>query len=102
MMNARLASRRQRDGVMYGVDTHQRDVSDPVADARVTNLGPEPLVPLRIGRAEAHMADPGYSRIPRREIALAAAFRPHRQFNLIAGGILEADERLDLAQRAFR
>src|SRR5271169_1519498 len=71
VMNARSASRRQRDGVMDGVDAHQRDISDPVADACVANLGPELLVPCRIGRTEADMAKTGYSCIPRREIALA-------------------------------
>src|SRR5216684_8134019 len=101
MMNARLASRRQRDGVMYGVDTHQRDVSDPVADPRVANLGPESLVPCGIGRVEADMAETSYAGIARSEVALAAAFRPDHQFDLVAGGILEADERLHLTQGTF-
>src|SRR5450755_2778883 len=86
---------------MDGVNAHQRDISDPVADACVANLGPELLVPCRIGRAEADMAETGYSCIPRCEVALAAAFRPNHQFDPIAGGILEADKRLHLAQDAL-
>ena len=76
VMNSRSASRRQRDGVMNGVDAHQRDIPDPVADACVANLGPELLIPYRIGGAEADVTESGYSRIPGCEVALAAAFRP--------------------------
>jgi hypothetical protein len=43
------------------------------------------------------MAEAGYARIPGCEVTLAAAFRPDHQFDLIAGGILEADKRLHLA-----
>src|SRR5271169_3551459 len=97
MMNTWPASGRQSDGVMDRVDPHQRDIADAVADARVADLGPEFLVSGRIGRVEADVAEAGYSGIPRSEVALAAAFRPDRQFDLIAGRILEADERLHLA-----
>ena len=101
VMNSGSTPRRQRDGMMDGVDAHQRDISDPVADARVANLGPELFVPCRIGRTEADMAETGYSRISRRKVTLAAAFRPDRQFDLIAGRILESDKRLHLAQDAL-
>src|SRR5258708_26963784 len=98
VMNSRSTPRRQRDGMMDGVDAHQRDIADPVADARVANLGPELFVPCRIGRTEADMAETGYSRISRRKVTLAAAFRPDRQFDLIAVSGLESDKRLHRAQ----
>jgi hypothetical protein len=101
VVHARLGSWRQGDRVMNGVDSHERDVSDPVTDARIANLGPEPLVSHGIGRKETHMAEPRDARVPRCKVALTAAFRSDHQFDVVAGRVLEADKCLDLAQGAF-
>src|ERR1700730_4107209 len=101
VMNARPAPRRQCDGVMDSGDAHQCDVADPVTDPRVADLCPELLVPCGMGGAQADMAETGDSGISCREVALATAFRPNHQLDLMAGRIIEADERLYLAQSTF-
>src|SRR4051794_7339414 len=49
MLNAGMRRAHQRDRVVDRIDAHQRNVPDPVADARVANLGPEPFVASRVG-----------------------------------------------------
>ena len=97
VLDAGLRRTHQRDGVMDRVDAHQRDIADAVADAGVADLGPEPLVACGIGGVEADVAEAGDPGIAAGKIALAAAFRPHHQFDLIAGRIAKADEGLYLA-----
>jgi hypothetical protein len=81
---------------MDRIDAHQRNVADPVADAGVADLGPEPLVARRIGGVEADMAEAGDPGIAAGKVAPAAALRPHHQFDVVAGRIAKADEGLSL------
>ncbi len=61
VLDAGLWRPHQRDGVMDRIDAHQGNIADPVADARVADLGPKPLVAGGIGRIEADMAEAGNS-----------------------------------------
>src|SRR5690349_1252892 len=68
VLDAGLRGADQRDGVMDGVDAHQRDVADSIADAGVADLGPESLVARRIGRVEADVAEACDTRVAACEV----------------------------------
>ena len=107
VLNSRLGRGKERDRVVHFVDAQERGVADPVADARVAHLRPEGLVPHRVGRAEAHMAEARHARVALAVIAPPAMGGPPDEFDRIAGRVAEADEvahlaRLRLLSRAAR
>src|SRR5215472_15339336 len=89
---ARPASRREGNRVMYGVDPHQRDVSDTVADTRIADLRPKSLISHRIGGEQTYMRKTRDARVPGCKVALAATFRSNHQFDVVAGRVFEADK----------
>ena len=50
MLDPRLRRPYQRHGMVDGVDPHQGNVADAIANASIAHLSPEPLVVLGIGR----------------------------------------------------
>ena len=92
VLNACLRCTHQRDRVVNCVNPHQRNIADAVADAGITDLGPEPLVADGIDGVEADMAEPGDAGVARGEIAAAAALGAHHELDMISAGIVKGDE----------
>src|ERR1700732_3323594 len=73
MLDAGMRRSHQCNGVMDGVDAHQGNIADPVADARVAYLRPKSFIACGIGRVETDVAEAGDARVARREITPAIA-----------------------------
>ena len=86
-----IGSAHQGDRVVNGIDTHQRNIANAVADARVANLSPEFLVADRIGGIEADMAEASNTGIAASKVASTTALRPQHQFDVVAGRITKTD-----------
>src|SRR5437773_27115 len=86
---------------MDGIHPQERRIADPVRYAGVQEPRPEGFVPRRVGGPQADMAEMRDSGVARRKIAQARMERAHHDLDLVAGRILEGEELLDAAQRAF-
>lgn len=97
VVHARAAAWCESYGMMYGINTHQSDVADTVTDSGVADLCPEQLIAYRIRRKQTDMAEARDARVTSSEVASSAALRANDKFDVVTGGVVEANEGFDLA-----
>ncbi|MNG17068.1 hypothetical protein D3C84_1010260 [compost metagenome] len=97
VLHAGMGGREQGDLVMDLVDTQQRRLANSVTDPGVCQLSPEQFITPGIHGAQANVAETGDTGITTREIASPAGMGTQDQFDVVATGILEANEVVDIA-----
>src|SRR5712672_675135 len=102
MLDTRLGTRRHRKRVMNCGNPHQRNISNPVADAGVAHLRPELFVANRVSREKADVAETGDTDIAGWKEFPAAPRRTYDELDRIAGRVFEPDKRLHHPRGAFR
>src|SRR5579875_3223242 len=101
VMDAGAVRGEQHDRMMHGVDAQEGRIAEPVRDARIAQLGPEPGVALRVFGVKPDMAEALDAGVAAGEIALAGVIRARDDFDRIARGIGGGNESLAAARVAF-
>src|SRR5690348_3432090 len=78
--------------MMAGADAQQWRVAEPIRDTGAHQLGPISLVPDRIARIEADMAEMRNADIAPRKIARARVIRPCDDLDLVAARVARLDD----------